>query len=464
MLEVMTFDTLQKEIQGKLLLDPKSLEEASGDFGRRVFKKPACIVLPQNSQDVAAVIQFARTTHTPLGIRGNAHTQSGQGLSEGGILLDLKSLNRILSVDPSGKIAVCQAGVKWKELVERGILQGLIPPVLTNNLDVTVGGTLSVAGLGISSFKYGTQGDNCLALEVVTGKGDVVRCSPDKERELFYASLAGFGQFGVITEATLCLRSVPPKTRTYFLLYEGLRTLMKDVQLLMAEGRFQFLESWCVPCPQGFRKVNGIPQLFARWFYPLHATVEFDDKTPPDDEKLLSGLSFRELVHKEDRSTFEFANRLEVLFELWQKSGYWANAHPWMETILPWEAAFPYITQVLSNFPPQALGGGHILLWPSRGKASHLPLFKHPDTEFVMGFGILPGIPKEFLPQSLTQLNALSDLSMKSGAKRYLSGHIQFDEARWKAHYGETWEAMKKWKKTYDPDGILNPGFINWSA
>ena len=460
----MMSDALQKEIQGKVLLDPKSLEEASGDFGRRVFKKPACIVLPKNSQDVAAVIRYARATKTPLGIRGNAHTQSGQGLSEGGILLDLKSLNQILSIDYAGKTTVCQAGLKWKELAARTVPERFIPPVLTNNLDVTVGGTLSVAGLGISSFKYGTQGDNCVMLEVVTGKGDIVRCSPDKNSELFDASLAGFGQFGVITEATLRLRSVPPKTRTYFLLYEGLKTLMKDAQLLMTDERFQFLESWCVPCPQGFRKVSGIPQLFARWFYPLHVTVEFDDKTPPDDEKLLSGLSFRELVHKEDRSALEFANRLEPLFELWKKSGYWANAHPWMETILPWEAAFPYMTQVLSNFPPQALGGGHILLWPSRGRVSRLPLFKHPDTEFVMGFGILPGIPKEFLPQSLAQLNALSDLSMKVGAKRYLSGHIQFDDARWKAHYGETWETMQRWKKTYDPDRILNPGFINGSV
>ena len=456
----MTFDALQKEIQGKILLDPKSLEEVSGDFGRRVFKTPACVILPKNAQDVAAVIRFARAATTSIGIRGNAHTQSGQGLSEGGILLDLKSLNQILSVDPKTEKAVVQSGVKWKDLVGRTVPEGFIPRVLTNNLDVTIGGTLSVAGLGISSFRYGTQGDNCLELEVVTGKGEIVRCSRDEKSELFFCALAGFGQFAVITEATIRLREVLPKTRTYFLLYEGLKTLMKDAQLLMADGRFQFLESWCVPCPQGFRKVNGIPQLFARWFYPLHATVEFDDKNLPDDEKLLAGLSFRELVHKEDRTTFEFANRLEPLFELWKKSGYWANAHPWMETILPWESVFPYMTQVLANFPPQALGGGHILLWPSRGTVSHIPLFKHPDTEFVMGFGILPGLPKELLPHALPQLNALSDLSMKAGAKRYLSGHIAFDEARWKMHYGETWEAMKLWKQKYDSDKILNPGFF----
>jgi len=456
----MAFEALQKAIQGKVLTDPKSLEEASGDFGRMVVKLPACVVQPKTTEDVAAVVRFARETKTAIGIRGNAHTQTGQGLSEGGILLDLKSLDKILPMNPPEKKAVCQAGVKWKDLVLETLTQGLIPRVLTNNLDVTIGGTLSVAGLGISSFRYGTQGDNCLELEVVTGQGEMIVCSPEKNSELFFCSLAGLGRFAIITRATIRLREVLPMTRTYYLLYEGLKTFMSDAQALMREGRFHFLESWCVPCPQGFRKVNGVPQLFARWFYPLHATIEFNEKHPPDDEKLLKGLSFRELVHKEDRGTLEFANRLDPLFELWRRSGYWAATHPWMETILPWDAASPYIHQVLSALPPHVLGGGHILLWPSRGAVSHLPLFKHPATEFVMGFGILPGIPKEFLPQLTPMLNSLSDLSMKTGGKRYLSGLIQFDEERWRSHYGETWEAMKGWKKTYDPEGILNPGFI----
>ena len=460
----MEYHALQKILEGKVLVDPESLEESSGDFGRRVFKKPGCIVLPNHTKDVASVVTFARQNKIPLGIRGNAHTQSGQGLTEGGILLDLRSLNQIISIDAGKKEAVCQAGVLWKDLVQKTVVKGLIPPVLTNNLDVTLGGTLSVAGLGVASFRFGTQADNCLHLEVVTGEGEISRCSPTQNSELFYSALAGFGQFAIITEATIRLRETLPQSRTYYLLYEGLKTFMKDAQFLMTDGRFHYLESWCVPCPQGFRKVNGIPQPFARWFYPFHVTVEYDDKTPPKDEELLKGLSFHELVHKEDRSILEFSNRLEALFELWKKSGYWMNTHPWMETILPWEAAFPYINQVLSNLPPHALGGGHILLWPSRGTVSRIPLFKHPGTEFVMGFGILPGIPKEFAPLFLSQLNALSDLSMKAGAKRYLSGFIQFDGPRWKTHYGESWEAMKQRKKRYDPDGLLNPGFIDWTV
>jgi FAD/FMN-containing dehydrogenase len=51
---------------------------------------------------------------------------------------------------------------------------------------------------------------------------------------------------------------------------------------------------------------------------------------------------------------------------------------------------------------------------------------------------------------------------MKMGAKRYLSGLIEFDRARWKQHFGERWPKLVALKKTYDPDMILNPGFIDF--
>ena len=60
-------------------------------------------------------------------------------------------------------------------------------------------------------------------------------------------------------------------------------------------------------------------------------------------------------------------------------------------------------------------------------------------------------------------LNKASDLSMQVGGKRYLSGWVEFDQARWRNHYGELWPKVQGWKKFYDPNGVLNPGFIDYS-
>ena len=103
-----------------------------------------------------------------------------------------------------------------------------------------------------------------------------------------------------------------------------------------------------------------------------------------------------------------------------------------------------------------------MLLWPCRGTTSSVPLFMTPKMPLVMGFGILPGLPPDILPMVKPRLNAASDASMQAGAKRYLSGLIEFDRPRWKQHFGPKWSDVCRLKTTYDPDGILNPGFIDY--
>lgn len=449
-------------VSGEVLADEEARHSVSGDFGRLVTRVPSLVVRPSSAEDVVAVIRLADKTGTPVATRGGAHSQSGQSLSDGGILLDLTTLSRTLAVAPDRRTVTCDAGVNWCELVEQLVPQGLIPPVLTNNLNVTVAGTLAMAGLGVASFRYATQGDNCVSLEVVTGTGEVKTCSRAENPDLFFATLAGLGQCAVITRAVLALRPCRPMVRTYFLLYDDLPAAMRDAHQVMTDDRVDYLESWCVPCPQGFRGPAGTRQPFAQWFFPLHLTKEFDAGAPPDDTALLAGLNFYRHVYTDDIATLDFAKRLDALFDLWKRMGYWQSAHPWMETILPWNAAAPYITQVLANLPPTALGGGHILLWPCRGRVSKLPLFRTPGDDFVMGFGILPGVPPELLEQAKVRLNMASELSMMAGGKRYLSGYIAFTRDRWRAHYGERWDEFARAKRTYDPRGVLNPGFIEW--
>jgi cytokinin dehydrogenase len=232
------------------------------------------------------------------------------------------------------------------------------------------------------------------------------------------------------------------------------------LKLVMTDERFDFLESWCVPAPQGFKKVGAERQAFAQWFYPLHATVECAEGAAPQAQEKLAGLKFYKHVHTEDGDLPEFFARLDSLFAIWKRAGFWEYAHPWMECVLPWQATGFYIGQVLQNLAPQAIAGGHILLWPSRGNVCNVPLFMRPTGDFVMGFGILPAVPKQFVNDALPRLNMASQAAVMMGAKRYLSGWIPFDAAQWKAHYGEKWDTVRGLKKKFDPKGLLNPGFV----
>jgi cytokinin dehydrogenase len=448
------------KIAGPISSEETVLQEASQDFGRIVTKKPAAVVRPSSSADIVEVVRFAGAHSLPLSVRGGAHSQSGQSLIENGLILDIKSLNRVVTLDAAHENVLVEGGILWGDLVDTLLPQSLVPPVLTNNLNVTVSGTLSVAGLGVASHRYGTQADQCVELEVVTGTGELVTCSPQQNSALFDAVRAGFGQFGIIVKARLRLRRAKSHFRSYFLLYDELGKLMKDARMLIEQGRFDFIESWAVPCPQGFRKTPMGRQPFAAWFFPLHLTEEIDPSTPDKSEEKLAGLSFYQKVHSEEGPLRDFLFRLEDLFALWRRAGYWDACHPWMETVLPWPAAGPFITQVLSQLPPHVLGGGHVLLWPCRGNVSTVPLFQRPESDFVMGFGVLPGVPKVLLPEALPRLNLLSELSQNAGGKRYLSGYINFDRARWQSHFGHHWQTLLQLKSQFDPKGILNPGFI----
>ena len=452
---------LAREIRGEVLLDEASRESVSTDFGRMIVRKPAAVVRPASKGDVASAVKFAVRHGLSVSTRGGGHSQTGQSLSDQ-IVLDMTSLDKVLDVNPGQGTVTCQAGLKWRALVEHLAPQQLSPPVLTNNLGVTIGGTLSTGGLGVASWRLGTQADNALELEVVTGEGEIVRCSAQQNQDLFDAVRAGMGQFGVIAGAKLKIRSHLPNFRSFYLLYDDLGVLLDDLKIVMNDKRFDYLESWCVPCPQGFKQVGGTRQAFAQWFFPLHATIETDGKADPKSGEKLQGLNFYKHVHTEEGGLVDFFGRLDQLFVLWKRAGFWEYAHPWMECVLPWQTTALYIGQVLQNLSPQAIAGGHILLWPARGNSSSVPLFMRPASDFLMGFGILPAVPPRFLEEALPKLNMASQASVMMGGKRYLSGYIAFDAAGWKAHYGEKWPVVVNLKNKYDPHRVLNPGFVHY--
>src|SRR5579864_5009209 len=238
-------DELGREISGNVMVDEETRGAVAADFGRIITRKPQAVVVPASAEDVSRVIKFAGRQSLTIATRGRGHSQSGQSLSDQ-ILLDMTSLSQVVRVT-DGAVTV-QGGMKWRALVEQLAPQLLSPPVLTNNLDVTVGGTVSMGGLGVASWRHGMQADNCLELEVVTGTGEIVRCSEGENRDLFDAARCGVGQFGVITEAVLKLRRHAPRFRSYYLLYDNLAALLDDLKIVMTDERFDNLESWCVPC------------------------------------------------------------------------------------------------------------------------------------------------------------------------------------------------------------------------
>jgi len=463
---------LQEKLSDRISFEMAERELFASDFGRWRHRTPAAVARCRNAAELAQAMRFCAERGIPVAPRSQGHTQSGQSTTRG-LLLDTSAMNRILEINEDELYADVEAGVIWRDLVIATTARGLLPPVLTNNLGVTVSGTTSMAGLGVASFRYGTQADNALELEVVTGAGEIVVCSRERESELFDMVRCSLGQIAMITRVRTRLRRAPSMVRMYTLVYDDLGRFMDDALKVMdpAKGIFASLGGICSPAPLGFRKIGEGVELgkgmigFAQWLFPMFLTIEFVPGEEPDDEKVLAPLSpwRRSLI--QDVTQLEFCRRMEPMFEMWKLSGYWEKPHPWMETTLPWGVAREFIETILANLPPGALGaGGHVLLWPARTATSEVPLFMHPGGEQVLGWGILGAVPAEKLDEMLTQLDMASELSIAYGGKRYLSGFITFDTPeRWAAHYGEQWPRLCAAKRRWDPAGILAPGFIQYA-
>jgi cytokinin dehydrogenase len=460
-LDAAAANELRTRIDGVVLPGAQAHDEFLTNFGHIHQWRPLVVVKPTSTQDVLEALSWARSRGLTVSTRGAAHSQSELAINRGGVLLDMKSMGRILALDAEAQTITVEPGAIWRDVVARCVRHGLIPPVLTNNLSVTVGGTLSIAGIGVASFRYGAQTDNVEELEVATVDGTVHRCSRHEKADLFWGVLSGLGQIAIILQAKLRLRRAKAMTRTYYLLYDEPRRFLEDARTAMESGRWDYIESWCSPSLQGFKWVEGGRQPFARWFFPAHLTVEFEGKEP-DQAALLDGLRPYETLYVDDLPTHEFANRMLPAFDLWKKLGTWEHHHPWMEGILGYSVAGDFLDAVLPDLSPGVQVGGHVLLWPARSSVSEVPLFMHPPEEHLIGFGILPAVPPKLWEQAKPRLQMASELLTGMGGKRYLSGFIDFDQAQWREHFGPQWERLSALKELYDPEGRLNPGFVKY--
>ncbi|KAI4323494.1 hypothetical protein L6164_023092 [Bauhinia variegata] len=124
---------------------------------------------------------------------------------------------------------------------------GLAPRSWTDYLHLTVGGTLSNAGISGQAFRHGPQISNVEQLEIVTGRGKIINCSREQNGELFHSVLGGLGQFGIITRARIILEPAPAMVKWIRVLYTDFTAFTRDQeQLISAENTFDFIEGFVI--------------------------------------------------------------------------------------------------------------------------------------------------------------------------------------------------------------------------
>ena len=265
-------------LRGTLSTDPSVRGAAAEDFGMIVSRNPRAVLRPGSVGDIARVLRFARQHRVKVAVRGISHSVFGQAQADCGIVIDSSSLNAIHAIDPSG--AWVDAGVKWSELLNATLAQGLAPKVFTDYIQLTTGGVLSVGGIGGASNRHGFVSDNVSQIECVDGLGRRRVASSRRNRRLFDAVRGGLGQVAVVTKAKIDLEPAPGFARIYDLVYTDLSHYLADQRRVSNDDRFDFLEGQIIPDGAG------------GWNYLLQAGAWYTSPSAPDDAVLLSELRF----------------------------------------------------------------------------------------------------------------------------------------------------------------------------
>src|ERR687898_1440419 len=179
--------------------------------------RPEIVVRPRTEEEVAAVVATADAQRTPLvAWGGGSGTQGGALATHGGIVVDLRSLDRILEIDDTSMTVTAQAGVNGKRLEAELNARGLMLPHYPASVEwATVGGYIAARGSGVLSTRYGKIEDLLLSLRVVTPADGLIE-TVDVPRhavgpELTQLFVGSEGTLGVITRATRrALQPGPP--------------------------------------------------------------------------------------------------------------------------------------------------------------------------------------------------------------------------------------------------------------
>jgi cytokinin dehydrogenase len=335
--------------------DEESLAWAAEDFGHYTHNRPAGVLRPVSAADMAA----AQAAGLPLRARGQGHSTAGQAQISGGLVVDMRGMNTVRAVEADH--IVVDAGARWSSVLAATLPLDLTPPVLTDYLELSVGGTLSAGGIGGATHQFGLQVDNVMEMEVLTRDGIVV-CAPG--HKLFDLVRGGNGDHGIILRAKLRLVPAETSARRYLLRYPDLTSFLADQRMLMAARRFDYLEGQAKP----------------GWAYEIEA-VKYYSSPAPDETALLAGLSHTHVEAREDITYREFLNRVAEGEQFLRSIGDWDRPHPWIDLFVPDESVDEFITSLTT----ETIGENDVvLIYPFDTSLSSSPLMPSSRVAFLV--------------------------------------------------------------------------------
>ncbi|XP_021831548.1 cytokinin dehydrogenase 5 [Prunus avium] len=492
-------ELLRLVVDGQLSVDPSDVDTASKDFGLMSRAEPLAVLHPGSAQDVARLVRAAYSSAHGFTVsaRGHGHSINGQAQTNNGVVIEMSGggpSGRVMSRVRSGSGRVSEKGMYvdawggelWIDVLRSTLEYGLAPKSWTDYLYLSVGGTLSNAGISGQAFNHGPQISSVDELDVVTGRGELLTCSEEKNSELFHAVLGGLGQFGIITRARIALEPAPQRVRWIRVLYSNFSAFTKDQEFLISlhgqpsTHKFDYVEGFVIVdeglinnwrssffSPSNPVKITSINSQ-GGVLYCLEITKNYHESTADtidqEIEGLLTKLDFVPTsVFTTDLPYVDFLDRVHKAELKLRSKGLWDVPHPWLNLFVPKSRISDFDKGVFKSILGNKTSGP-ILIYPmNKDKWDQRSSVVTPDEDIFYLVALLrsaldTGDETHTLEHLTNQnrqiLKFCDDAGIK--VKQYLPHYTTQEE--WMDHFGDKWGQFYQRKMDFDPRRILATG------
>jgi glycolate oxidase len=253
----------------KVLSEKEDLIPYGFDGTAALKQLPECVVMPETVEEIAAIVKVARAEGIPIVARG-----SGTGLSGGsvplahGIVLCLLKFNRILELDRKNLTMLVECGVITKAISDAADGVGLFYPPDPGSMKIsTIGGNVAENSGGLRGLKYGVTRNYVMGLEVVMPDGRICffgnKCVKDvagySMRDLFIGSE---GTLGIVTKVLLRLLPKPAARKTLLAQFNTMEGASETVSAIIENKiipcTLEFLDKVTIACVEDYARI-GLP-------------------------------------------------------------------------------------------------------------------------------------------------------------------------------------------------------------
>ncbi len=450
---------LTKELgEKKVFFDRDILDVYSVDETSDLKSIPDLLVRAENTQDVSTTLEICNELEIPVVPRGGGSGVTGGAIAvQGGVVLSMEKMNKIIEIDKENMVAVVEPGAITGDIQKAALDEGLMYPPDPASLDIcSIGGNVAEIAGGPKAVKYGTTKDYVLGLEFVLPDGSVINSGGKFVKNATGYNLIGIilgseGTLAVVTKIILKLIPAPVHSIDLLLPFDSIEAAVGSVLNILSNrlipSTIEFMEDGALELVAKHLD-NNIPFPDAQ----AHLLIQFDGNTREEIDSYLE--KFSEIIDI-DQDKILVADSPVQRERIWKARRSIRDCiHEESPVFLAEDCVVPrasipdFLVKLKKYFKSKNLKS---VIFGHAGDGNvHIDVLKG-EMDYNDWMELVPSLKKEIYKRALGCGGTISgEHGIGFTRKNYIS--MAIDEAEV--------ELSKRIKKAFDPKMILNPGKV----